>query len=315
MPLKCRPSAAVVPTRADTGGACLTIDVEEYFHCEAFAARVRPESWPSYPPRAGPCLERLAELVESYGSRATLFVLGCMAPGLGPLLRELAGRGHEIACHGDAHEHLSRLTPAGFRADLRRALGRIEDAVGLTPRGFRAPTFSITRATAWALDVLAEEGLDYDASIFPVLHDRYGVAGAPGEPFWAVGPAGGRILEFPPLTINAGITRVPVGGGGYLRLLPVALVRQALARRIAQGRPALLYVHPWELDPDQPRLPAGRFAQWRHRVNLHATARKLESLLLEFHFETVGAVLERLRGDPTLPAFHLQGDALRGCSR
>jgi polysaccharide deacetylase family protein (PEP-CTERM system associated) len=282
---------------------CLSIDVEEYFQCAAFAGCVSRAQWPSMERRAAPFVERLAAMLQRHGSRATFFVLGWNVPELAPLLRQLVRQGHEIACHGNGHEHLARLSPQELRDDLRAARARIEDTLGVSPRGYRAPTFSVTRATAWALDVILQEGFEYDASIFPIRHDRYGVPGAPDEPFWAITPAGARILEFPPLTVGWRFMRLPVGGGGYLRLLPGAVVRHCLAARQRRGEPAMIYVHPWELDPGQPRLPVGRVSQWRHRVNLHTVESKLEALLREFRFEPAVTVLEHVRPRADLPVF------------
>jgi polysaccharide deacetylase family protein (PEP-CTERM system associated) len=258
---------------------CMSVDVEEYFHAEVFHGCLSPADWPGMPRRVEPFLERIAELLEEYKSRATFFVLGAVVEDLAPLLRQLADRGHEIASHGNGHQHLARLTPQKLREDLRAARRRIEDAIGVRPLGYRAPTFSVTHATAWALDVIIGEGFEYDASVFPIRHDRYGVPTAPLEPFWAVGPSGARLLEFPPLTLDWGLMRLPVGGGGYLRLLPAAVLSRSLRGRERRGKPAMIYVHPWELDPDQPRLPAGRLAQWRHRIKLQKTESKLAHLL------------------------------------
>jgi polysaccharide deacetylase family protein (PEP-CTERM system associated) len=224
---------------------------------------------------------------------------------MAPLLRYLVSQGHEIACHGDTHDHLSRMTPDTLREDLRRARGRIEDAVGAEPRGYRAPTFSITHTTAWALDVVVEAGFQYDASVFPIHHDRYGVPHAPVLPFWIVAPSGGRLLEFPPLTLDCGSVRIPVGGGGYLRLLPGGVLRHCVARRLRRGQPAMIYVHPWELDPGQPRFDVGRAAQWRHRVNLRTTETKLDRLLAKFRFDTAQNVLARITAGQDLPVFKL----------
>ncbi len=215
------------------------------------------------------------------------------------------GGGTKSLATGDGHEHLARLGPQALRDDLRRARGRIEDALGISPRGYRAPTFSITRATAWALDVVIEQGFQYDSSIFPIHHDRYGVPDAPPDPFWAAAPSGARILEFPPLTMDLHLARLPVGGGGYLRLLPGAVLRRCIAARQRHGRAAMIYVHPWELDAQQPRLPVGRMSQWRHRVNLHTTAAKLDALMRAFRFDTARAVLDRVRVATELPVFYL----------
>ena len=294
---------------------CLSVDVEEYFQCEVFRRCVSRAEWTTYERRARPALEQSAGWLADSRSHATFYVLGWNVPHLAPLLRDLARAGHEIACHGDGHEHLARLDSQQLREDLRRARGQLEDLVGVRPRGYRAPTFSVTRATAWALDVILDAGFDYDASIFPIRHDRYGVPDAPVGPFWAVTPSGRRLLEFPPLTLAWGPLRVPVGGGGYLRLLPAGWLRRCIrARQRRLGGPTpgaaavMIYVHPWEFDPDQPRLPVGRLAQWRHRVNLHTTADKLRRLLAEFRFDTAAAVLQRVRVLGDLPEFALAPD-------
>lgn len=305
-------SAAAIPTgvfgECDRTAAastlnCFSVDVEEYFHCEAFTRSVARSDWPALERRALPFVERIAAHLHETGNRATFFVLGWMVDAAGPLLRQLHAAGHEIACHGDNHEHLSRMTPDSFRDDVRRARGRLADCIGARVDGYRAPTFSITRRTAWAVDVLAREGFSYDSSIYPIHHDRYGVPDAPCDPFWLNGAGG--LLELPPLTLDWGIARIPVGGGGYLRLLPVSMIRAAIAARRREGRVAMLYVHPWELDEHQPRLPASTITQWRHRVNLATTEEKITRLLTEFRFTTARSVAAAIRttGDP--PVFHL----------
>jgi polysaccharide deacetylase family protein (PEP-CTERM system associated) len=293
---------------------CLSVDVEEYFHAEVFHGCLSPTDWPRMERRAAPFVERIARLLEEHGSRATFFVLGVTVDHLTHLLRWLAGRGHEIACHGDGHQHLARLTPQQLRDDLRTARRRIEDAVGVRPRGYRAPTFSITRTTAWALDVVIAEGFEYDASVFPIRHDRYGVPDAPREPFWAVAPSGARILEFPPLTLGRRPLHVPVGGGGYLRLLPAGLVDRCIAAQERRSKPAMIYVHPWELDAEQPRLPVGRWSEWRHRVNLHRTESKLVHLLQRHRFDTAQNVLRRVRAIGGVPSFGLTHQQAAGAS-
>ncbi len=292
-----------------TGGCrtlnAFSVDVEEYFQAEAFARTISPSDWPNWPCRALPCLERIAACLEAQRRRATFFVLGWTVRSAAGLLRQLAAAGHEIACHGDRHQHLARMTPQTLREDLHAARSRIEDAVGVSPRGYRAPTFSLTRRTSWALDVIAEAGFEYDASIFPIRHDRYGVPQAPVAPFVVRSAGGARLLEFPPLTLAWGPLRIPVGGGGYLRLLPRTVLHRALAARVRRGAPALLYVHPWELDPDQPSPPLPRLARWRHRVNLARTEQKLTRLLRDFEFDTVAAVLGRVRRLHAMPEFTL----------
>ncbi|MGD8452859.1 MAG: polysaccharide deacetylase family protein [Phycisphaerae bacterium] len=285
--------------------SCLSIDVEEYFHAEVFAGTVPVTEWPHRQRRVAPFLERIAQLLQRHEARATFFVLGDTVPHLRRQLIDLADAGHEIACHGSMHEHLARLDAARLRDDLRRARDQLADLLGVAPRGYRAPTFSLTRATSWAVDVIADAGFEYDTSIFPVRHDRYGVPDAPVVPFWLTGPSGKRLLEFPPLTLDWGLLRVPVAGGGYLRLLPGLIMRRALAYRVHRGEPAMLYVHPWELDRDQPTPPISRLARWRHRVNLHTTEPKLAKLLRCFRFDTAERVLARVRERGDVPNFNL----------
>jgi len=285
---------------------CFSVDVEEYYHAEVFHHRLTVSERDRLPRRAALFIEQIAELLESHESRATFFVLGAAVRYLAPLLRSLAERGHEIACHGYDHQHLSRLSPEEFREDLRRARGVLENAAGVSPRGYRAPTFSVTHATSWALDIIIEEGFEYDASIFPIRHDRYGVPRAPTEPFWAEAPSGARIIEFPPLTLNWRLMRLPVGGGGYLRLLPGCVVRHCVAARQRTGTPTMLYVHPWELDPEQPRIPLPLSSRWRHRVNLHKTEDKLRRLLEAHQFDTADNILRTIRHDRANASYSLK---------
>ena len=298
-------AAAHTATTAPRSLNCLSIDVEEYFHAEVFARTVPPIDWPRCECRAAPRLERIAELLDRHHSRATFFVLGWTIRYLAPLLRDIVAAGHEIACHGDEHNHLARMTPQELREDLRRARGRIEDALGVRPRGYRAPTFSIMRSTAWALDEVIDAGFAYDASIFPIRHDRYGMPDAPTEPFVAVAPSGRSIPEFPPLTLDCGFARVPVGGGGYLRLLPGWVLRGCIAGRQRANAPTMVYLHPWELDPGQPVIPIGALAQWRHRVNLATTETKLVRLLRSFGFDTAHQILSHVSRAGELPVFRL----------
>lgn len=305
------PPVAALPTKDAARVAeprslhCFSVDVEEYFHAEAFHGVVARESWSARAGRAEPYVEKLAEALDATNSRATFFVLGLVAERMAPLLRRLSARGHEIACHGYAHDHLSRMTPAELRADLGRARRLLEDQIGQRVRGYRAPTFSVTKRTAWAVDIIVESGFTYDSSVFPIRHDRYGVPAAPVTPFVLRSPSGAEIVSFPPLTQATPLGRVPLGGGGYLRLLPAQLLRAALVRAARAGDPTMLYVHPWELDPDQPRLPLKPLAQWRHRVNLRRTAQKLDYLFARTRFDTAANILAPLRHHGSLPTFTL----------
>ncbi len=256
---------------------------------------MRPCDWPGQPRRLQPPVERILEILATSGASATFFVLGWVANDQPELIRRIAAGGHEIASHGMDHAMLERLSPADFARQLRDSRRLLEDITGQAVIGYRAPTFSLTHRTAWALDVLAESGFEYDSSVYPIRHDRYGVPDAPTQPHRASGPGGGTILELPPLTFRALGSNWPIGGGGYLRLLPVKLPAMGLDAAAAKGLPGMIYLHPWELDPHQPRLPMRRLSRWRHRVNLRRTEGKLHRLLRRFAFTSVAARLGELK--------------------
>lgn len=273
----------------------ISFDVEEYFQVEAAAASVPVEAWDRYPSRVASAVDVLLELLDEHGTTATFFVLGWVAQRRPELVKHIVGRGHEIASHGMAHRMIGRMSEGEFAADLDESRKLLEDLSGARVLGYRAPTFSVTRDTAWALDVLANAGYRYDSSVFPVRHDRYGVPDAPRGPHHALGPGGGSILEIPPLTWRVLGANLPTGGGGYLRLFPVRIVGRALRAAERRGMPGMVYLHPWEMDPDQPSLPMGRLSRWRHRVGLRRTAGKLGWLLERFRFTCVRDRLDALR--------------------
>jgi polysaccharide deacetylase family protein (PEP-CTERM system associated) len=270
----------------------LTFDVEEYFHAEVFAGVVRPEEWAGLESRVVGATERILELLAETGTAATFFVLGWVGERHPKLVRAIQGQGHEVACHGYGHQMITRLDRGEFAADVRRAKATLEDTTGQEVIGYRAPTFSVVRETLWSLDVLAELGFQYDSSIFPIVHDRYGIADAPRFPHRRPTGQGSVIAEFPLSTLVAGKWRLPVAGGGYFRLLPYALTAWALRRLNRQeGQPAIVYLHPWEVDSGQPRLPVGRVAQFRHSVSTRSTLAKLSRLLRDFRFAPAREVL------------------------
>ena len=219
--------------------------------------------------------------------------VGWVAERQSALLRHIHERGHEVACHGQAHQMISAMTPDEVRADVRRAKQTIEDAIGAPSFGYRAPTFSVVRQTLWALDILAEEGFTYDSSIFPIHHNRYGIPDAYRFPHEIPLTAGGSIVEFPMTTVAFAGQRFPFAGGGYFRLLPYAAIRAGLRRlNEHEKQPAIFYIHPWEIDPDQPRLSVSGLNRFRHYVNLRHTAGKLARLLDDFSFGPVRDVLK-----------------------
>jgi polysaccharide deacetylase family protein (PEP-CTERM system associated) len=270
----------------------LTFDVEEYFHAEAFAGVIRRDDWPALESRVTRATERLLAVLAETGSIATFFVLGWVAERKPALVRTIKAQGHEIACHGYGHQMITGLSRAEFEEDVRRAKDILEQSVGAEVIGYRAPTFSIVRETLWSLEVLAKAGFRYDSSIFPIVHDRYGIPDAERFPHKVACGSGLEIVEFPLSTVTGPSGRLPVAGGGYFRLLPYAMTRWAVRRlNRREGRPAIVYLHPWEMDVDQPRLPVSRLAQFRHSVNTRSTEGKLRRLLREFEFAPVRDVL------------------------
>ena len=274
----------------------LTIDVEDYFQVNAFEPYVTRESWDRYPLRVANNVARLLDLLDQYGVKATFFVLGWVAERLPGVVREIEGRGHDIACHGYGHQLVYRIGPKLFREDIRRAKGVLEAITGAAVTGYRAPTYSITRESLWAFDILIEEGFRYDSSVFPVYHDTYGIPDAPRFPY-TVRRAGGSIEEFPlstlPLEFAGRSLQLPIAGGGYLRLLPVPLIKWGIDRiNRLEGKPAVLYLHPWEIDPGQPRIAgAGWKSRFRHYNNLSKTESKLRYLLQGVEYGTMAQVL------------------------
>lgn len=270
----------------------LTVDVEDYFHVSGFADRIPVGDWDSYPSRVVASTRRLLRLFDRHDCRGTFFILGWVADRQPQLIREIQQGGHEIGCHSYWHRLVFDLTPDQFRQDLQQSRRAIEDITGEPVTLYRAPSFSITRRSLWALRVLAEEGFDVDSSIYPIVHDRYGFPGADPAPHRIVTP-GGVVTEFPGTVARFGRLQLPVLGGGYFRLYPLWLTRQIVARQIRRcARPTMFYIHPWEVDPEQPRLPGARLARWRHRVNLAGTEHKLDRLLQSMSFGTMTAALQ-----------------------
>lgn len=268
----------------------LSVDVEDYFHVEAFAEQVSPDDWCNFPSRVERNVDIILEMLARHGCRATFFILGWVAEAIPVLSRRISEAGHEIGCHGYAHRFIQRQTPDQFREDVRRARSRLMDQTGQPVECFRAPSFSIMKQTLWALDVLAEEGFRIDSSIFPVRHDLYGIPDADRFPHWR-----NSILEFPPTTIRRAGNNFGVAGGGYLRLLPYALTRWAVREvNEKEGQPAMVYFHPWELDPEQPRIAAPLRSRVRHYTNLSTMREKIERLLKDFRFSTVSEVCNTL---------------------
>ena len=270
-----------------------TVDVEDYYHVAALAPAIPRESWDQHESRVEANTERLLALLAEHGVRGTFFVLGWVAERFPGLVRRIAEAGHEIACHGFSHQLIYRQSQAEFREETRRAKGLLEDATGNAVAGYRAASFSITRESLWALDVLIDLGFEYDSSIFPIRHDRYGIPGAAAEPGRVVAPSQRSLVEFPMAAATFCGLQVPVSGGGYFRILPYWVTRAGL-RQINDraGRPFTFYLHPWEVDPDQPRIKVGWFSRFRHYTNLELCEARLRRLLGEFSFASMREVLQ-----------------------
>lgn len=281
----------------------LTVDVEDYYQVESFTDVVPREKWAGWAPRIDRNTDKILSLFDERGVYGTFFILGWIAERNPQIVRRIADAGHEIACHSYGHHLIHNQTQAEFRADLIRAKRLIEDQSGQGVIGYRAPTYSITPRTLWALDILIEEGFQYDSSIFPIYHDRYGMPGAERFPH-LIRTGSGEIVEFPPSTLRLAGQNIPLAGGGYFRIMPYRFFSWGV-RRInrAEQQPAIFMVHAWEVDEDQPRISGTRLNVWRHRNNLNRTLPRLQRLLSDFNFAPMRDLLR-----PPKSNFKQQGD-------
>jgi polysaccharide deacetylase family protein (PEP-CTERM system associated) len=278
-------AAAAAPARSIVNA--MSVDVEDYFQVSAFDAAVSRDSWDSRESRVCANTDRMLELFAETDILATFFVLGWVADRFPDLVRRIADAGHEIASHGYHHRLVYELTPEQFRQDIRRAKDVLETISGTPVLGYRAPSFSVTARSLWALDVLIEEGHRYDASVFPVHHDRYGIPGSPRHAH-RLERSAGSIVEAPASTVRLAGVNLPIAGGGYFRLLPYMWTRWGIERlNTVEQRPAIFYVHPWEIDPDQPRIAAPALSRLRHYRHLDKTEGRLRRLMRDFKFSTV----------------------------
>ena len=297
----------------------LTIDVEDYFQVSAFEACVSRGCWDNYPSRVEGNTYRILDILDDYGAKATFFVLGWVAERKPALVTDIARRGHEVASHGYGHQRICNLTREEFREDIRRSKAILEDLAAVKVHGYRAPSYSISKNTLWAYDELHDAGYSYDSSVFPIRHDLYGIPDWPRHPFIVLKDQHGewmpdvlrtspltsgcfslpcddncrQILEVPVTTLSIGGKNIPLAGGGYFRLFPYSFTRWGL-RRINQdeGRPFVFYLHPWEIDPKQPRMGNASYKScFRHYLNLHRTEGRLRSLLTDFRFSSIDEVI------------------------
>ena len=270
----------------------LTIDVEDYFQVAALAEAVRYDDWSSMEYRVEANTDRILALFERAGVKATFFTLGWVAERSPELVKRIAAQGHEVASHGYSHQLIYNQTPDVFKEETRRSKAILEDILGAPVTGYRAASYSITNQSRWALDILAEQGFTWDSSIFPVHHDRYGMPGTPRWPHRLTTDKGYELAESPLSTFKLPGYTLPIAGGGYFRLFPYWFSRYGLGSINRQGRPFVFYLHPWEVDPDQPRLDVKWFSRFRHYNNLDVCEQRLARLLSDFRFTTMSQVLE-----------------------
>jgi polysaccharide deacetylase family protein (PEP-CTERM system associated) len=272
----------------------LTIDVEDYFHVAALAKSIDRNSWDSIKPRVESNVHRLLDLFDEHDVKATHFVLGWVAERFPELIKDIDRRGHEVASHGYSHQLVYSQAPEVFEQETRDSKNLIEDIIGKPVFGYRAASYSITRKSLWALDILAELGFVYDSSIFPVVHDKYGIKGSPEYPHILETPANQRLVEYPLSTYRLLGQTIPVAGGGYFRLYPYWLSRFFFNRINKTSAPFVFYLHPWEVDPDQPRVKASFLSKFRHYNNLHKCQDRLSNLLSDFSFTTMHSKLDEM---------------------
>jgi polysaccharide deacetylase family protein (PEP-CTERM system associated) len=276
-----------------------TVDVEDYFQVGAFEGVVAPEQWGNFPSRIERNVDALLDVLAAHDATGTFFTLGWVADRHPGVVRRIVEAGHEMASHGWWHRRVTTLTPDQFRSDVRASKAILEDVSGFPVRGYRAPNFSIVPGGEWAFDILLEEGYKYDSSLFPIRRPGYGYPDAPPIPHMIHREAG-ALCELPPATVSWRGVRIPAAGGAYLRHFPFSIIRRAFRDCEDGGIPGTFYIHPWELDPGQPRLPVPWHARMRHYSGLGRTLPLLRLLLTEFRFTSVARCL-KLRPRPTAP--------------
>lgn len=282
-----------------------TVDVEEYFHVSAMEPYVERSAWEGMPSRVDASTRTLLDLLAAHDARGTFFVLGWVAERHPALVRDIAEAGHEVASHGHAHERITQLTPEQFRESVRVSKQILEQLIGQAVLGYRAPSFSILRGMEWSFDVLLEEGYRYDSSLYPVRRSGSGFVGGKRDPH-PISRSGGTLHEFPPATLKVGPRVFAAGGGAYLRHLPYLLVDGALASAERRGVPATIYIHPWEVDPAQPRIAVNAVTRLRHYGGLSRTLPRLARMLGDYRFQPIATTLAAA-GAPSVPRAALAG--------
>jgi len=272
----------------------LSVDVEDWFQASVFDEVIGYENWDKYENRVEGNLLHTLELLDAKGIKATFFVLGWVAERFPDLVLKLKEEGHEVATHGYAHRLIYKQSKEEFRQDVTKAVEIIEKITGEGVKGYRAPSFSIVVDTFWAWDILSELGIEYDSSVFPIYHDRYGVPSAPRFPYRVKLESGGRFFEFPLSTYRMWGRNMPIAGGGYLRIHPYWFVKRGIRKINSEGMPAIVYFHPWEIDPNPPKVKLKFLSKFRTYTNLDVMEMKIKKLLRDFEFAPVGEVLSSI---------------------
>lgn len=281
-----------------------TIDVEDYYHVAAFSKSISRDDWDSMESHVVKNTRQMMDLLSKANVQATFFILGWVAERNPTLVKEILASGHEIACHGYSHELIYKQSPQVFREETRKAKIILEDIIGAGVKGYRAASYSITKKSLWALDVLSECGFEYDSSIFPVRHDNYGIVNSPRMPYKIKTKNGINIKEFPLSTLNLFKYNLPVAGGGYFRLFPYTFTKYAF-RSLNNTDPFVFYIHPWEIDKTQPRINASLFSRFRHYNNIEICEERLTRLLKDFNFTTMEKVLNTTSLEVTIESANL----------
>lgn len=288
----------------------MTVDVEDYFHVAAFNKVINPDEWEKWPCRVEANTEKLLQLFADSNIKITFFILGWVAERYPQLVKTIQAQGHEIASHGYSHQLIYKQDQKVFREETAKSKQILEDLAQAQVTGYRAASYSITRKSLWALEILAELGFTWDSSIFPTRHDNYGIPGSPEEPYKIVTTSGKILTEFPLTTAKVFGQSVPAAGGGYFRQYPYALSRWLFERASNnQTKPQIFYLHPWEIDPDQPRVPnASWFSNFRHYTNLSRCLPRLERMIDDFQFGTISQSLGSVTVNKTLNIAELAED-------
>jgi polysaccharide deacetylase family protein (PEP-CTERM system associated) len=271
----------------------MTVDVEDYFQVSAFAKNVTKDSWSKFESRVERNTHKFLEIFSENNITATFFVLGWIAERYPELIRTISGQGHEIACHGYSHDLVYNQSISQFSEETKRSKDILQEITGQEIIGYRAASYSITKKSIWALDILVDLGFKYDSSVFPILHDRYGIPGAEIDIYEHTTKNGNTITEIPLSTIGIGSKRLPIGGGGYFRLLPYWLTRQGLRFLNKQSRPFIFYIHPWEIDTEQPKIKSSYLSEFRHYNNLDKVENRMIMLISDFSFSSIKGILDK----------------------